>query len=70
MHVLLFQYPPKPVAAQFSPHVFTCFEQLIFMPSSAFPPPFLLLTNALSTAAVSLTFPQTDFRTPYLGLRI
>ena len=53
MHVLLFQYPPKPVAAQFSPHVFTCFEQLIFMPSSAFPPPFLLLTNALSTAAVS-----------------
>lgn len=31
MHVLS-QYPPKSVAPQFSPHVFTCFEQLIFMP--------------------------------------
>lgn len=50
MHVLLFQYPAKPAAAQFSPHVFTCFEQLIFMPSSH---PLFLLTNALSTAAVS-----------------
>lgn len=63
MHVLL-QYPPKPVALQFSPHVFTCFEQLIFMPSASHP----LLTDALSTPDV-LTF-ATDFNTTVNSFRM